>query len=98
MFPYVIKYKYGKENVVADALLWRYILLNTLASKLLDFEFIKELCASNGDFGNVFCSYSNGAVFDDFYVFYGIYLREIDCAFLIIHCVFYLLKKHIRVV
>ena len=29
-FPYVIKYKQGKENIVADALSRGYILLNTL--------------------------------------------------------------------
>jgi hypothetical protein len=27
-FPYVIKYKQGKENIVADALLCRYVLLH----------------------------------------------------------------------
>jgi hypothetical protein len=29
-FPYVIKYKQGKENIVADALLCRYIFLRTM--------------------------------------------------------------------
>ena len=40
-FPYVIKYKQGKENVVADALSRRYTLLSTLDAKLLGFEQIK---------------------------------------------------------
>ena len=42
-FPYVIRYKQGKENVVADALSRRYALLSTLDAKLLGFEYIKEL-------------------------------------------------------
>ena len=42
-FPYVIKYKQGKENVVADALSRRYALISTLNAKLLGFEYIKEL-------------------------------------------------------
>ncbi|KAJ8763060.1 hypothetical protein K2173_023265 [Erythroxylum novogranatense] len=42
-FPYVINYKRGKENVVADALSRRYVLLNSLSARLLGFEHIKEL-------------------------------------------------------
>jgi hypothetical protein len=42
MFPYVIRYKQGKENVVADALSRRYALISTLSAKLLGFEHLKE--------------------------------------------------------
>ncbi|RDY10242.1 Retrovirus-related Pol polyprotein from transposon 17.6, partial [Mucuna pruriens] len=42
MFPYVIKYKNGKENIVADALSRRYALLTSLQTKLLGFEIIKN--------------------------------------------------------
>jgi hypothetical protein len=45
-FPHVIRYKQGKENVVADALSRRYALLSTLDAKLLGFEHIKELYTS----------------------------------------------------
>jgi hypothetical protein len=40
----VIKYKQGKENIVADALSCRYVLLSTLDARFLGFEHIKELC------------------------------------------------------
>lgn len=50
-FPYVINYKKSEENVVADALLWRYVLLSMLNAKVLCFEFIKELYANDVDFG-----------------------------------------------
>ena len=53
-FPYVIKYKQGQENVVVDALLRRYVLLNTLNTKLLGFEYIKELYLDDHDFGAVY--------------------------------------------
>jgi hypothetical protein len=34
-FSYVIRYKQGKENIVADALSWRYVLLTSMSAKLL---------------------------------------------------------------
>ncbi|CAA7030781.1 unnamed protein product [Microthlaspi erraticum] len=52
-FPYVIKYKKGKDNVVADALSRRYTLLSTLDAKLLGFEQIKDLYASDSDFAEI---------------------------------------------
>ena len=60
-FPYVIKYKHGKENVVADALSLRYVLLSTLDAKLLGFEYIKELYAMDSDFGDLFKNCTKGA-------------------------------------
>jgi hypothetical protein len=42
-FPYVIKHKKGKENIMANALSRRYVLLSTLDARFLRFEHIKEL-------------------------------------------------------
>ena len=53
-FPYVIRYKQGKENVVVDALSRRYVLLSILDTKLLGFEYIKDLYAQDSDFDDVF--------------------------------------------
>ena len=50
-FPYVIRYKKGKENVVADALSRRYVLISTLDAKLLGFEHIEQLYMDDLDFG-----------------------------------------------
>ncbi|XP_071909839.1 uncharacterized protein [Coffea arabica] len=55
-FIFVIKYKTGKTNVVADALLRRYALITTLDAKLLGFEFLKDLYAADSDFGEIFVS------------------------------------------
>ncbi|KAL5738445.1 hypothetical protein ACOSP7_031206 [Xanthoceras sorbifolium] len=49
-FPYVIRYKQGKENIVADALSRRYTLLSTLDAKILGFEHIKDLYPLDCDF------------------------------------------------
>ena len=50
MFPYVIRYKQGKENMVTDALSCKYVLISTLDAKLLGFEHIKELYPLDQDF------------------------------------------------
>jgi hypothetical protein len=52
--PYVIKYKQGQENMVANALSWSYVLLNTLNTKLLGFKHIKELYLDDNDFGSIY--------------------------------------------
>ncbi|KAF8045596.1 hypothetical protein N665_4651s0001 [Sinapis alba] len=61
-FPYVIKYKQGKENIVADALSRRYVLLNTLDAKLLGFEQIKEMYDTDSDFKDAYRSCEKFAV------------------------------------
>ena len=40
-FPYFIRCKQSKENIVVDALSWRYVLISNLNAKLLGFEYIK---------------------------------------------------------
>ncbi|XP_017644431.1 uncharacterized protein LOC108485084 [Gossypium arboreum] len=61
-FPYVIKYKKGKENVVADALSRRYALVNLIDYKLLGFEFMKDLYETDADFGEIYKSCLHGAI------------------------------------
>uniref|UniRef100_A0A2N9GCC2 Reverse transcriptase n=1 Tax=Fagus sylvatica TaxID=28930 RepID=A0A2N9GCC2_FAGSY len=74
-FPYVIRYKQGKENVVADALSRRYALLSILDTKLLGFEYIKDLYAQDSDFGEVFNACEKVA-FGKFYRHDGFLFRE----------------------
>ena len=50
MFLYVICCKQGKENVVADALSCRYVLILALNAKLLGFEHIKKFYIDDHDF------------------------------------------------
>jgi hypothetical protein len=65
-FPFVIKYKQGKENIVADALSRRYAIISTLNAKLLGFEYVKELYANEDDFASVYGACENAA-FGKFY-------------------------------
>jgi len=48
-FPYVIKYKQGKESIMANALSRRYVVLNTMNTRLLGFEYVKELYVNDSD-------------------------------------------------
>ena len=61
-FPYVIRYKQGKENVVADALSRRYALISSLDAKFLGFEHIQELYSDDHDFGEVYSACEKSAV------------------------------------
>ncbi|KAG7599415.1 Reverse transcriptase RNA-dependent DNA polymerase [Arabidopsis suecica] len=83
-FPYVIKYKKGKDNVVADALSRRYTLLSTLNVKLMGFEQIKELYATDHDFQEIYkaCEkYASGHYFrQDGFLFYENRLCVPNCS------------------
>ncbi|GJR00530.1 RNA-directed DNA polymerase [Tanacetum coccineum] len=52
-FNYVIKHKSGASNKVADALSRKTTLLVTISNKVVGFDSIKELYASDEDFGNI---------------------------------------------
>jgi len=53
-FPYVIKHKKGKSNVVVDALSRRYALFTSLETKFIGFEHIKELYEHDFDFSHIY--------------------------------------------
>ncbi|XP_075674999.1 uncharacterized protein LOC142644229 [Castanea sativa] len=74
-FPYVIKYKQGKENIVADALSRRYAIVSILNTKLLGFEYVKELYANDDDFAGVYEACEKVA-FGKFYRLDGYLFRE----------------------
>jgi translation initiation factor IF-1 len=75
-FPYVIQYKKGKDNVVADALSRRYTLITTLDSRVLGFVYIKELYDGDHDFGDIFRTCQEKGASDKFYIFEGFLFRK----------------------
>ncbi|XP_010525370.1 PREDICTED: uncharacterized protein LOC104803186 [Tarenaya hassleriana] len=52
-FPYIIKYKKGKENVVADALSHRHTLISVMEARLFGFEHVKAQYKGDRDFGTI---------------------------------------------
>ena len=53
-FPYVIRYKQGKENIVDDTLSRRYVLLTSMSAKMLRFEYVKDMCVDDANFFDVY--------------------------------------------
>jgi hypothetical protein len=53
-FPYIIKHKKGKENVIAGALSRRYTMLSQLDHKIFGLESIKELHVMDVDFKDAY--------------------------------------------
>ncbi|RDX96487.1 Retrovirus-related Pol polyprotein from transposon 17.6, partial [Mucuna pruriens] len=60
-FPYVIKHKQGKANIVDDALCRRYTLLAMLKTKMLGFESLKDLYMGDDDFKEAYELCANSA-------------------------------------
>jgi len=75
-FPYVIKYKQGKDNVVVDALSRRYNLFTSLRAKILGFEHIQELYRDDHDFGIIYASCLTKTAVDDYYVFHEFLFKK----------------------
>ena len=74
-FPYIIHCKQGKENIVADALSWRYALIYTLDAKLFGFEHIKEWYPLDQDFSEEYACCEKGD-HDKFFRHDGFLFRE----------------------
>ena len=55
-FSYVIKYKQGNDNMVADVLSKRYDLFTSLSAKILGLEHITELYRDDQDFRTIYAS------------------------------------------
>jgi hypothetical protein len=73
-FCYVVKHKKGKENVIADALSRRYVLLAQLDYKIFGLDTIKDQYVDDADFKDVLlhCKDSkiwNKFIFNDGFVF-----------------------------
>ena len=74
-FTYVIKYKKGKTNVVADALSRRHTLLSSLGAQILGFDNIRELYVSDEYFSPIYASCGHKAQ-DGFYIAKGYLFKE----------------------
>jgi hypothetical protein len=75
MFPYVVKHKRGKDNIVVDALSRRCALITQLDTKVLGLESIKTLYVADADFKEPFSHCIDGKGWDKYYVHDGFLFR-----------------------
>ncbi|XP_024310345.1 uncharacterized protein LOC112268657 [Brachypodium distachyon] len=67
-FPYIIKHKKGKENVVANALSRKVVLLSQLDVKVPGLESLRNLYISDRDFAAPFNLCKDGKGWDKFHI------------------------------
>jgi hypothetical protein len=74
-FPYVIKHKKGKENVIADALSHRYTMLSQLDFKIFGLETIKDQYNHDTEFQDVLQNCKAGRTWNKFVIHDGFVFR-----------------------
>jgi hypothetical protein len=67
-FPYIIKHKNGKDNVIPDALSHRYTMLSQLDFKIFDLQTVKDLYVNDTNFKDVFAHCVNGKPWGKFHL------------------------------
>jgi hypothetical protein len=74
-FPYIIKHKKGKDNVIDNALSRRYTLLSQLDHKFFGLESIKELYATIFDFKDAYENCREGRTWNKYVLHDGLFYR-----------------------
>jgi len=87
-FPYIIMYKKGNDNVVADALSRRCMLMTKLEVDIVGFEHIKDLYEHDPFFATPFTNCKHHITWDKYYLNEGYLMRanklcipECSCVF-----------------
>ena len=74
-FPYIIKHKNGKENVIADALSRRYTMLSQLDFKIFGLQTVKDQYVNDADFKDVLIHCMHGRPWGHFHMQDGFLFR-----------------------
>jgi hypothetical protein len=74
-FPYIMKHKKGKKNVIADALSRRYTMLSQLDHKIFGLESIKELYATDVDLKDFYENCREGSTWNKYVLHDGLLYR-----------------------
>jgi hypothetical protein len=74
-FPYIIKHKNGKDNIIANALSRRYTMLSQLDFKFFGLQTVKEQYADDSDFKDIVMHCKGGKPWGKFHVNDGFLFR-----------------------
>ena len=74
-FPYIIKHKNGKENVIADALSRRYMMLSQLDFKIFGLQALKDQYVNDADFHDIMMHCKDGKPWGKFHMQDGFLFR-----------------------
>lgn len=80
-YDFVIKHQAGKANKGADALSHKGDLLTILCGEIVALKNLPDLYENDIDFGDIWFKCSNHIASNNFYL---LFLREINCAYLIL--------------
>jgi hypothetical protein len=67
-FPYIIKHKKGKDNVIADALSHRYAMLSQLYFNIFGLQIMKDQYVDDDDFKDAFSQCLHGKPWGKFHI------------------------------
>jgi hypothetical protein len=74
-FPYIVKYKKGKDNVVVDTLSRKSVLLNQLEVKVLRFKILKEMYNDDPKFSEPYNHCKDGKGWEKYHIHDGFLFR-----------------------
>jgi hypothetical protein len=74
-FPYIIKHKNGKENVIADALSRRHMMLSQLDFKIFGLQALKDQYVNDADFHDIMVHCKDGKPWGKFHMHDGFLFR-----------------------
>ena len=97
-FPYIIKHKKGKDNVVADALSRKNMLLTHLDVKVPGLESLRALYATDHDFAAPYGLCTNGKAWEKYHIHDAFFFELTNCVFQNRPCVCYSCRNHMLVV
>ncbi|WVZ70804.1 LOW QUALITY PROTEIN: hypothetical protein U9M48_019441 [Paspalum notatum var. saurae] len=97
-FPYIIKHKNGKENVIADALSRRYTMLSQLDFKIFGLQTVKDQYANDADFKDALLHCMHGTPWGQFHMRDGFCFALTSCVFQQARFVFCCYGKRMEVV